>query len=65
MDFEKKNYNVFLGWLCRFEEQLDNYNIIMVKAIADRLAEVSFQLRAKLEEFMFLSAKEEVVCSNK
>ena len=37
----------------------------MVKAIADRLAEVSFQLRAKLEEFMFLSAKEEVVCPNK
>ena len=25
---------------CRFEEQLDDYSIIMVKALSDRLAEV-------------------------
>ena len=31
---------MFLAWNYRYEEQFDDYNIIMVKATADRLAEV-------------------------
>ena len=37
-------------WFCRFEEQLDDYNIIMVKAIADRLTEVRLELRSMIND---------------
>ena len=32
-----------LSSLHRFEEEMDDYSVIMVKALADRLAEVSIQ----------------------
>ena len=32
---------MYLFVFLRYEEQLDDYSIIMVKALADRLAEVS------------------------